>query len=395
MELNKYDKRYKVLFKVGKPIVKVWLKLFHNFTGEKAQVSDGPLFVLSNHTSPLDEFFIITSFPRPIYFVAGEHLWRMGWVLRTILNWFKPAIQRIKGSTDASTAVGILRALRDGKDVCLYPEGSMSYTGGMLELHPTTARLVKSAKNATLVTYRVTGSYFAKPRWAAKLRKGPQHGEVVGVYSPEELKGMSVQQVEELLLRDLTVDAYELQSKAPVAYKGKNLACDLETALYVCPNCGRLGTLKSEGDYFLCDCGLKTKIDSYGYFDSSSPFRTPDEWDKWQENKMKEIAKTGGDVIIFDDGQSLYEQLVDKKDVLISTGRMALGKDGFSLGSVKFTLREISGIDLVLRDRIYFSAADRHFSVKSDHLRCGRKYVTLFKYLKEEYKAGTTQDEQR
>ncbi len=395
MEQNKYEKRYKFLFCIGKPIVKAWLSIFHNFKGEKAVLPEGPVFVLSNHTSPLDEFFIIASFPRPLYFVAGEHLWRMSRVLRVVLDWFKPAIQRIKGSTDASTAVGILRALRDGKDVCLYPEGSMSYTGSMLELHPTTARLVKSAKNATLVTYRVTGGYFAKPRWAAKRRNGPQRGEVVGVYAPEYLKTLSVEQIHELLLKDLTVNAYELQDKAPVSYKGKNLACNLETALYICPKCGRIGTLQSEGNTFRCDCGLSVNIDSFGYFDPSSPFRTPDEWDKWQECQMKELANTGSDTIIFDDGQSLYEQLDDKKDALIASGRMSLGKAGFSLGSVHFSLREISGIDLVLSDRIYFSAAGRHFSVKSDHLRCGRKYVTLFKYLKEEYKAENTQDEQR
>ncbi|RXM21736.1 hypothetical protein EO238_27485, partial [Citrobacter sp. AAK_AS5] len=69
-------------------------------------------------------------------------------------------------------------------------------------------------------------------------------GYEVGRYSAETLERMTVDEILSLIRRDLHEDAYARQAENQTLYRGKRLAESLETALYVCPQCGRMGTLQ-------------------------------------------------------------------------------------------------------------------------------------------------------
>ena len=211
-------KAYHVLHAASRVLMK-WLL---NFEGEPAPVAEGPLLVLSNHVTDFDPLLVGISFPRHMYFVAGENVMRMGFFSKIIAR-YASLIQRVKGTTDAEAALQILRTLKKGRSVCMFAEGSRTFTGETLPIAPATAKLVKLART-TLVTYRLKGGYLSTPRWSAHRRKGRMSGGPVGVYSPEELKGMSESEISDLLRRDLYENAYETQKKDPVAYKGKALA---------------------------------------------------------------------------------------------------------------------------------------------------------------------------
>ena len=136
-------------------------------------------------------------------------------------------------------------------------------------------------------------------------------GAPVGVYPPEELKKMSEAEIADLLARDLYENAYETQSKAPVAFRGKALAETLETALYLCPKCHRIDTLHSRGDRFSCDCGLTMTLDEFGFFQGEDlPFKTPLDWDRWQTGEMEKLAEGLGDEPAFPD----EDQTLNRKE---------------------------------------------------------------------------------
>ena len=377
------QKRYRRLWRTLRLPLKLYLRLFKGFRCKTAPAIQGPVLIMSNHTSGYDELFVAAAFPQPVRFVGGEHLWRMGKPLRFLLNRYEPVISRIKGSTDAGSAAGMLRALKSGGAVCIYPEGNMTFNGITDAFHPTTARIVKAARGCTLVTFRVTGGYMVTPRWAAFPRRGRQQGVVQGIYTPEQLKAMSVQQVQELLERDLFVNAYDEVKQSGLRYRGKRLAESLETALYLCPMCGKVGLLKSHDDRFTCKCGLELQVDELGGFhaDTAVPFSGVFQWDQWQEARVKAMAQEE-DVMFSDPDQTLWEHLPDHTSTKVCDGTMTLNRKGLRLGEMFFPLGEISGIDLVLKDRMFFTASGRHFFVTSKHLRSGRKYVTLFKYMK-------------
>ena len=361
------------------------MKWLLNYEAVPAPQAEGPLLVLSNHVTDFDPILVGLSFPEHMYFVAGENVLRMGFLSKLVTR-YGSIIQRVKGTTDAEAALQILRTLKKGRNVCMFAEGSRTFTGETLPIAPATAKLVKLSRS-TLVTYRLTGGYLTTPRWSAHRRKGRMFGEAVGVYTPEALKGMSEGEILDLLKRDLYENAYETQAKGPVAFKGKALAETLETALYLCPKCHRIDTLHSEGDRFYCDCGLSMTIDEFGFFRGDDlPFRTPLDWDKWQEAEMEKLAETLGEEAAFsDEGQTLNRKEDDHSLTPLTTGTMALYRDRLTLGEYTFPLHDLRGIGLIQRQGMVFSTADADYAVTATKLRCVRKYHTLFEYLKRNY----------
>ena len=372
---------YQALFGFAGRLMK-WLL---NYEAVPAPQAEGPLLVLSNHVTDFDPILVGLSFPEHMYYVAGENVMRMGF-LSKIVTRYASVIQRVKGTTDAEAALQILRTLRKGRNVCMFAEGSRTFTGETLPIAPATAKLVKLSRS-TLVTYRLTGGYLTTPRWSTHRRKGRMSGEAVGVYTPEALKGMSEGEILDLLKRDLYENAYETQAKGPVAFKGKALAETLETALYLCPKCHRIDTLHSEGDRFYCDCGLSMTIDEFGFFQGDDlPFRTPLDWDKWQEAEMEKLAETLGEEAAFsDEGQTLNRKEDDHSLTPLTTSTMALYRDRLTLGEYTFPLHDLRGIGLIQRQGMVFSTADADYAVTATKLRCVRKYHTLFEYLKRNY----------
>ncbi|MGI6532813.1 MAG: hypothetical protein ACOX29_10335 [Bacillota bacterium] len=84
--------------------------------------------------------------------------------------------------------------------------------------------------------------------------------ESLGSTGPEELKErLTIEELYTRIKSDLYVNAYEDNAVSKISFRGKDLAEFLETALFVCPNCQGIGTLKSQGDVLSCRCGLKLR----------------------------------------------------------------------------------------------------------------------------------------
>ena len=371
-------KAYRVMY----PVARVLMKGLLNYEAAPGPRVEGPMLVLSNHVTDFDPFLVGLSFPEHMYFVAGENVLRMG-LLSKLVTRYASIIQRVKGTTDAEAALQILRTLKKGRNVCMFAEGSRTFTGETLPIAPATAKLVKLSRT-TLVTYRLRGGYLSTPRWSAHRRKGRMTGGPVGVYPPEELKKMSEGEILDLLKRDLYENAYETQGAEPVAFRGKALAETLETALYLCPRCHRIDTLHSRGDRFFCDCGLTMTLDEYGFFQGTDlSFKTPLDWDRWQEGEMERLAETLGEEAAFsDDDQTLNRKEDDHSLTPLVTGTMALYRDRLTVGIHTFPLRDLRGIGLIQRQGMVFSTAEGDFAITANKLRCVRKYHTLFEYLK-------------
>ena len=126
-EIRKY-KHHKRFWKFIRVVAKPFIKILFKFEYEIAPAIKGPYLVVSNHTTDLDPAFLGISFPPQMYFVASEHVYRSG-ILGVFLKWAFEPIAKIKGSSDAATVLKMLRYLRNGKNVCLFPEGNRSFNG--------------------------------------------------------------------------------------------------------------------------------------------------------------------------------------------------------------------------------------------------------------------------
>ena len=176
------NKRHKRFYSFFHPLVRIFLKLKFDYHFEPAASLSEPYIVLSNHTTDFDPLFVAMSFKKQMYFVASEHIARWKLPYAFLKFGFAP-IMRYKGALAATTVKDIFKTIKNGNNVCIFAEGVRSFDGLTGPILPSTGKMVKSAK-CGLITYKITGGYFASPVWSEKNnRRGQIHGAVVNTYT--------------------------------------------------------------------------------------------------------------------------------------------------------------------------------------------------------------------
>ncbi len=373
---RRHDRFYRGARALLSPVLK---KLF-NFKARMAPAIQGPYIVVANHTTDLDALLVSISFPRHMYFVASEHIFRSR-LLGGLLKYFLDPIPKQKGGADVLTAMHMIRRLKKGISIGLFPEGSKSFHGKPCPIVAATGSLVKASK-ASLVTYRLEGGYFTSPRWAHSFRRGSMKGYPVRVYSPGELEAMTAQDVNEAILRDIGEDAYLRQSLEKVRFRGKRLAKGLENALYMCPQCLQIGTLRGEDNRFSCPCGLKTELDEMGYL-SGGPFETIEAWGLWQREELEKRIKSAQPGPLFSDrGQEVWRILSPREETLAAAGTLAADCVGLRLGSFHLPWEKAMGMEVYGKNSVVFSDTDgNHYRLRSAIERSGLKYLDTYRII--------------
>ena len=99
-----------------------------NMTYEPIEV-EGPILLVPNHVTAWDPLLVAMSLKnKQIYYVASEHLFRLG-KATDLLNHLVAPIPRRKGTTGADTAKIMLRHLKGGRSVCVFAEGAQTFDG--------------------------------------------------------------------------------------------------------------------------------------------------------------------------------------------------------------------------------------------------------------------------
>ncbi len=373
-------KRHVMFYRGARAVLSPLLKRLFCFEAQPAPVIIGPYIVIANHTTDLDALLVSLSFPKHMYFVASEHLFRSR-VLGGFLKYFLDPIPKQKGGADVSTAMQVVRRLKKNINIGLFAEGSKSFHGKPCPVVPATGSLVKASK-ASLVTYRLEGGYFTSPRWAHTFRRGRMRGYPVRVYSPEELTCMTPEEVNEAIAKDIGEDAYLRQAEDPVAYQGRRLAQGLENALYMCPDCGKVGTLHGEGNLFSCTCGLKTELDEMGYL-TGGPFHTADEWGLWQKEELRErIHSENAAELYRDTDQEIIRILPGHRTEPVAQGTLSVSRVGLSCGDFTLQWSQVLGVEVFGKNSVVFSDEQgNHYQLRSKIERSGLKYLDAYRIM--------------
>lgn len=370
----------KRLQKVWQSLVSVahgFLELKFKYTHDKVN-PEGPCLIVSNHVTNWDPLLLAISFPkRHIHFVASEHIFRMGRVSKLIRYLVDP-IPRRKGANGAATAMDCVRKMRAGGMVCVFAEGETTWDGRSQKVFPATGTLAKIS-GATLITYRFEGAYLTAPRWGDSVRRGGMHGHVVNTYSPELLKTMTPQAIEDMMNADIYEDAWARQKEKNAKYPGRNRAKHIETALFMCPECKTVGNLKGKGNYVSCTCGMKFKLNEYGTFDAPSPFENMAEWDEWQHARLAEEDFVH-DGAFFSEGEVTLAKIdADGVETQLLTGALSIDRDNLRIGERRFELSQISDMALVQRRKLAFLFDGVYYELQTPEPRCLRKYYAVWK----------------
>ncbi|PKL06321.1 MAG: hypothetical protein CVV53_04920 [Spirochaetae bacterium HGW-Spirochaetae-9] len=197
-----------------------------------------------------------------------------------------------------------------------------------------------------------------------------------------------------------------------MAFKDPKRAECLELALYACPACGKLQTLKSAGEKLSClSCGFSAEYGEAGSFrlkkagSSTSPamagmprhedsllFPSLRGWDQWQREHLKALIQVNADVspdkpIFSEEGvQLLRGKRMDRMESL-GRGRLSLNSKNISLkpnrgATVSIDLSEIDGPGILKWNFLEFYVGKAVYRARfDDRAASGYKYASAIEIL--------------
>ncbi len=213
-----------------------------------------PYIIVGNHHSRYDYVFAIRAFyPRRITFIVARKLYLAARfhmfvkMARAIpKNLFQPDIQTIRQSFDILGNEGIL---------ALYPEGQIVINGISKDMPESCAKLIKKMK-LPVFAVRTSGAYFCDSTWRKYLKHGIIDIDISVALTPEQIKEMSIEEIDETIGKKIYVNNFEEQEKTGYLYKGQNRSKGLENILYRCPSCKTEFELVTHKNSIICNhCG--------------------------------------------------------------------------------------------------------------------------------------------
>ncbi|MCD7784767.1 MAG: 1-acyl-sn-glycerol-3-phosphate acyltransferase [Oscillospiraceae bacterium] len=375
----------KVVFTIASPVLHMIGKKKCSIT-TKPLKPDEPFILVSNHLTETDLFIAYNVVHKHMYIVASEHLTRGNFFKQIELKLLNPVF-RAKGMTDIGSVKEMLRRVRNGSSLLLFPEGHRSADGVTMPTTPALGKLIKQSK-CTLITMKITGGYFAEPRWAKTVRKGRITAGVVGTYSADELKSMTSEEVAKLVDRDIYEDAYERQRANPEKYTGERLAEGLENHLFLCPKCGKVSTLHTKDNRFWCDCGMSGIYDEYAWLHSTDesyqlPFDNVRDWTRWQEAEF-DRRYDSSDISFTDENVKLYKITPDHVRTEIESGTLVGDKEGLTIGGHRLLYSDMPSTAFMDRgNTLYTETPGNYWQLYGDGV-CMLKYQLLWKKAKGE-----------
>jgi 1-acyl-sn-glycerol-3-phosphate acyltransferase len=202
-----------------------------------------------------------------------------------ILLYLTGAIPKSKGMTDVKTVRNIFRIKRQKGIIGIFPEGMSTWDGHSNPTFYATAKLVKTLRLPVFIPI-IKGGYLSLPRWSTKRRKGSIIIDYGRSLSAHEIEHMSVPEIDAALNDLIVYDEWEHQHELPIEFRIRRRAEHIELALFVCPECEQIGSLRSRLHRLTCmSCGYTVIMNTYGFFEAQNDklhFDNIRRWNLWQ-----------------------------------------------------------------------------------------------------------------
>lgn len=349
MKKQKSEKFYRFTYRLFYPIFRIISRKKYGIKGVKPKKYKEPVLVLCNHTTDLDFVCVASYIKNHMYYVCSQHVLGMGLKGKMLKNWFNP-IAVYKGSKKQKEVMDILRRIKKGSSVLIFPEGKISHDGLSSKLDTSIGKLIKMAK-CKVVTFRTEGGYFMQPRWQNYSNKGKlfSHG-IVGEYDVDFIASKSVEEITDIVNNDLFVDAYALQENKQFKYKLKKGVLDATRYYSVCPHCLSVGNLTSTEKEITCSCGYKLTLNKNFYliensFSSSNKVNTFKDWNILQQKVLKEQFDKNAIITAVD--TTLNEVGEAHKSRRVCVGELKGSKKGLSICDLEFDFAKIEGLEVL------------------------------------------------
>ena len=253
-----------------------------------------PYMMLSNHMHFIDfELAAMATYPYPVSNVVSID----GYVVKFFLLEWIGAIATRKFTTDIHLVKSIKKVLQRGDILAMYPEARYSPCGTLAFLPDSLGKLVKM-KKVPIVAVVHRGNHLYAPFWNFRnKRKVPMHTTFKLILTPEQIEKMSVDEINEVLKKELDYDDYRYQKENGIKITEPYRAEGLHKVLYQCPHCKEEFKMDSKGTELFCTaCGKRWNWNEDGNLEAlngETEFEHIPDWFSWEREQVKKQIAEG------------------------------------------------------------------------------------------------------
>ena len=384
MKQKKWMKfRHRVITAVVRPLIAPVARMKYGVEVQRfLPQRERPYLLLYNHQTGFDQFFIGMACSKPVYYLATEDIFSLGFVSK-LLKYAVEPIPIKKQATDVGAVRSCIRVAREGGSIAIAPEGNRTYDGRTVYINPAIVSLVRMMK-LPVALFRIEGGYGVQPRWSNVTRPGKMRAYVHSVIEPEEYEQMSQDALYRRICEGLQVEENCLSGLFPSNHSAEYL----ERALYVCPQCG-LTHFESKGTKMKCTrCGRAVQympnkeIKGIGW---NCPFRFVADWYDYQCDYINRLDTA--DYLkqpLFEDTADWSEVILYQKKLPLKNGahlrlygdRIVLDEGTSQEKSMPFV--EISTVTVLGKNKLNIYHGDKVYQFKGDVHFNALKYMNIY-----------------
>ena len=370
--------RHKVVYTLLRPVVAPYVAWKYGIKVERLKEENGRQYlIVINHQTGFDQFFPCMAFRQPLYFIASEDIFSIGWVSR-LLTWLVAPIPIRKQTTDIQAVKNCIKVAKEGGSICLAPEGNRTFHGRTIYMNPSIGSLARKLA-LPIAVFRIEGGFGIQPRWSDVVRKGRMRGYVSQVIEPEEFKDLTAHELYERIEKALYVD----EGREAGPYVHKKAAEYLERAMYVCPYCG-LSEFESHDDLIRCKkCNRQirytptTALEGVGF---EFPHKFVADWYDYQCEFVNNLdVRSLSDEPIYEDEAQLSEVIVYKrKELLKEHVSVKLYGDKIVIDDQVYPFSEVFAVVVLGKNKVNIYHDKKIYQLKGDKRFNALKYVNLY-----------------
>ncbi len=261
---------------------------------DKKAMKKQPVILLAGHASRPEFIYVLSGFGRrDVHVVCGYQNICHKFIYPIMIR--LGVIAKYLYQPDLNSAKQMLRVVRDGRSLALFPEGIQSTSGSNHPINPATMDLLKVCKLPVLLCTS-EGAYLTKNRYSRDKKRGKMTFRFRVLFTGEEVKTLSKEELYDRLLKEFAYNDFEANRRNRVKFVGKTPNIEgLSNIIYRCPACQSEFQLHVEGEQMRChSCGFTVGMNEY--YDllpikGDLPFADIDQWYKWQRQKVHEEVK--------------------------------------------------------------------------------------------------------
>ena len=359
---------------------------------DKSRMRGRQVLILAQHASTDDPYYVSAAYP----FIQPNAVMSLHNVLIPLMYRLMlkdGVILKALYEPDSKAMRQLMRLHKKGASFLIFPEGIQSLDGTTQPIHPATARLIKKLDMDTVLCTS-HGAYLSNPRFDTHKRKGRIEYRIDMLFTKEELKDMSEEDLYSRLLGKFRYNDFAWNEEHQFSYKGKvPLAHGLDNLLFVCPRCKKQFAMKVDGDRLVCSCGSSVRIDEHYNLlpegGSDFPFRRIDEWSRWQRDVIAEEV-SNEDFVMHEDVDYLVlnlEDLSKGRYIHAGEGQLTLERGTMRYKGTKFGEEAEFTFDIArmpstplstsLANQLYYDGVYYQFDVKASHAHAIKLMVAV------------------